>query len=165
MTSELTQPRHTVGSIAQNALVTLTLAFLVLGDVLAFNQLATQSATDAILQLLVFAIGGAGFVAFLRQAVFGTTPKERLLALIPGAVSAAALIGWKMQFPVGWSITVTAVAAVAVATVVVRQLWSPSAERDGDAAQLLGLLCLAQTIVFVYFAVLATADASSTLFG
>ena len=80
-------------------------------------------------------------------------------------MSAAALIGWKMQFPVGWSITVTAVAAVAVATVVVRQLWSPSAERDGDAAQLLGLLCLAQTIVFVYFAVLATADASSTLFG
>jgi len=165
MTSELTRPRRSAGSIAQNALVTLTLAFLMLGDVLAFNQLATQSATDAILQVLVFSIGGAGFVEFIRQAIFGPTIKERLFALVPGAVSVAALIGWKLQFPVGWSITVTAIAAVALATVVVRQLWSPSAERDGDAAQLFGLLCLAQTIVFVYFAVLATADASSNLFG
>ncbi|MCX6509325.1 MAG: hypothetical protein NT081_00735 [Actinobacteria bacterium] len=165
MTSELTRPRRAAGAIAQIAMITLTLAFLVLGDVLAFNQIATQSATDAIVQVMVFSIGGAGFVEFIRQAVFGPTIKERLFALVPGAVSVAALIGWKLQFPVGWSIMVTAIAAVALATVVVRKLWSPSTERDGDATQLLGLLCLAQTTVFVYVAVLATADASSNLFG
>lgn len=165
MTSEPTRPRATAGSIAQIVLVTLTLVFLVLGDVLAFNQIATQSATDAILPVMVFSIGGAGFVEFIRQAVFGPTMKDRLFALVPGAVSAAALIGWKMQFPVGWSIVVTAIAATALATVVVRKLWSPSAGGDGDATQLIGLLCLAQTIVFVYLAVLAAADASSNLFG
>lgn len=165
MTSEPTRPRATAGSIAQIVLVTLTLAFLVLGDILAFNQIATQSATDAILPMMVFSIGGAGFVEFIRQAIFGATMKERLFALVPGALSVAALIGWKLQFPVIWSITVTAIAAAALAAVVVRKLWSPSDERDGDAAQLLGLLCLAQTIVFVYIAVLAAADASSNLFG
>ena len=115
--------------------------------------------------MIVFSIGGAGFVEFIRQAVFGATMKERLFALVPGVVSAAALIGWKMQFPVGWSIIVTALAAAALATVVVRKLWSPSTGGDGDATQLIGLLCLAQTIVFVYLAVLAAADASSNLFG
>jgi len=165
MTSEPTRSRHTAGSIAQIALVTLSLVFLVLGDVLAFNQIATQSATDAIVQLMVFSIGGAGFVEFIRQAVFGSTMNERLFALVPGAVSAAALIGWKLQFPVGWSIMVTAIAAAALATVVVRKLWSPSNEQDRDFVQFLGLLCLAQTIVFVYVAVLAAADASSNLSG
>lgn len=165
MTSEPSRPRATADSIAQIVLVTLTLAFLVLGDVLAFNQIATQSATDAILPMMVFSIGGAGFVEFIRQAVFGPTMKERLFALVPGVVSAGALIGWKLQFPVIWSIVVTAIAAAALATVVVRKLWSPSTGGDGDATQLIGLLCLAQTIVFVYLAVLAAADASSNLFG
>ena len=165
MTSEPTRPRAKAGSIAQIVLVTLTLVFLVLGDVLAFNQIATQSSTDAILQLMVFSIGGAGFVEFIRQAVFGPTMKDRLFALVPGAVSAAALIGWKLQFPVGWSVMVTAIAAAALATVVVRRLWGPSDEQDRDSAQFLGLLCLAQTIIFVYVAVLAAADASSNLFG
>jgi hypothetical protein len=165
MTSELKRSRHTVGSIAQIVLTTLTLAFLVLGDVLAFNQIATQSATDAIVQVMVFSIGGAGFVEFIRQAVFGSMMRERLFALVPGAVSAAALIGWKLQFPVSWSIMVTAIAATALASVVVPKLWRPSTEKDGDTAQFLGLLCLAQTIVFVYVAVLAAADASSNLFG
>ena len=165
MTSEPTRPRAKAGSIAQIVLVTLTLVFLVLGDVLAFNQIATQSATDAILPMMVFSIGGAGFVEFIRQAVFGPTMKERLFALVPGVVSAAALIGWKLQFPVGWSIMVTALAAAALATVVVRRLWGPSDEQDRDSAQFLGLLCLAQTIIFVYVAVLAAADASSNLFG
>ena len=114
---------------------------------------------------MVFSIGGAGFVEFIRQAVFGPTMKERLFALVPGVVSAAALIGWKLQFPVGWSIMVTALAAAALATVVVRRLWGPSDEQDRDSAQFLGLLCLAQTIIFVYVAVLAAADASSNLFG
>ena len=114
---------------------------------------------------MVFSIGGAGFVEFIRQAVFGPTMKDRLFALVPGAVSAAALIGWKLQFPVGWSVMVTAIAAAALATVVVRRLWGPSDEQDRDSTQFLGLLCLAQTIVFVYVAVLAAADASSNLFG
>ena len=165
MTSELSRPRATAGSIAQIVLVTLTLVFLVLGDVLALNQIATQSATDAILPMMVFSIGGAGFVEFIRQAVFGPTMKERLLALVPGVVSAGALIGWLLQFPVIWSIMVTAIAAAALATVVVRKLWSPSTEQDRDSVQFLGLLCLAQTTVFVYVAVLGAADASSNLFG
>ena len=66
MTTELTRSQRSLRSVTQSVILTFSLLLLVLADVLAFNQFATQSATDAILQIVVFAVGGAGLFEFLR---------------------------------------------------------------------------------------------------
>jgi hypothetical protein len=60
MTTKLTPSQRSLRSGIQSVLLTFSLLLLVLADVLAFNQFATKSATDAILQIVVFAVGGAG---------------------------------------------------------------------------------------------------------
>jgi len=164
MTTELTRSRRSLRSVAQSVLLSMSLLLLVLADVLAFNQFATQSATDAIIQIIVFAVGGAGLFEFLRRALCCTSTVDRWSAIVPGALSAGAFIAWRMQAPVGGLVIITIASAAFLGVIAVRSLWGPESSKVSESVQLLGLLCLAQTIVLVYVAVLATVDASSVLF-
>jgi hypothetical protein len=79
-------------------------------------------------------------------------------------LSAAAFIAWRLHAPVGWLVIITIASAAFLGTIAVRSLWGPESRKVSESAQLIGLLCLAQTIVLVYVAVLAAVDASSVLF-
>ncbi len=164
MTTELTRSQRSLRSVTQSVILTFSLLLLVLADVLAFNQFATQSATDAILQIVVFAVGGAGLFEFLRRVLCCTSATGRRSAIVPGALSTAAFIAWRLHAPVGWLVIITIASAAFLGTIAVRSLWGPESRKVSESVQLLGLLCLAQTIVLVYVAVLAAVDASSVLF-
>jgi hypothetical protein len=164
MTTELTRSRRSLRSVAQSVLLSMSLLLLVLADVLAFNQFATQSATDAIIQIIVFAVGGAGLFEFLRRALCCTSTVDRWSAIVPGALSAGAFIAWRMQAPVGWLVIITIASAAFLGVIAVRSLWGPENSKVSESGQLVGLLCLAQTIVLVYVAVLAAVDAGPVLF-
>lgn len=164
MTTELTRSRRSLRSVAQSVLLSISLLLLILADVLAFNQFATQSATDAILQIVVFAVGGAGLFEFLRRVLGCTSAAGRWSAIVPGALSAGAFIAWLLHAPVGWLVIITIASAAFLGTVAVRSLWGPEDRKVSESAQLVGLLCLAQTIVLLYVAALAAVDASSVLF-
>jgi hypothetical protein len=79
-------------------------------------------------------------------------------------MSAGAFIAWHMHAPVGWLVIITIASAAFLGTIAVRSLWGPESRKVSESAQLVGLLCLAQTIVLVYVAALAAIDASSVLF-
>ena len=164
MTTELTRSQRSLRSVTQSVILTFSLLLLVLADVLAFNQFATQSATDAILQIVVFAVGGAGLFEFLRRVLCCTSATGRRSAIVPGALSTAAFIAWRLHAPVGWLVIITIASAAFLGTIAVRSLWGPESRKISESAQLVGLFCLAQTIVLVYVAVLAAVDASSVLF-
>ncbi len=164
MTTELTSTKHPLQSILQAAFLTGSLTLLVLADVLALNQIATQSATDAILQVVVFAIGGAGLFEFLRRMLCSRTAVARWTAIIPAALSIAAFGAWRAQVSVGWFVIITLAATAFLAAITIRSLWGSENDEDSASLQLIGLFCLAQTIVFVYVAALAAIDAGSTIF-
>jgi hypothetical protein len=69
-----------------------------------------------------------------------------------------------MQAPVGWLVIITIASAAFLGIIAVRSLWGPENSKVSESSQLVGLLCLAQTIVLIYVAVLAAVDASSVLF-
>jgi hypothetical protein len=164
MTTELSRPQRSLRSATQSVLLSISLLLLVLADVLAFNQFATQSATDAILQIIVFAVCGAGLLEFLRRVLCCDSAAGRWSAIFPGVLSAGAFIAWRMHAPVGWLVIITIASAAFLGTIAVRSLWGPESRKVSESAQLVGLLCLAQTIVLVYVAALAAIDASSVLF-
>ena len=164
MTTELTRSQRSLRSVTQSVILTFSLLLLVLADVLAFNQFATQSATDAIFQIVVFAVGGAGLFEFLRRVLCGTSAAGRWSAIVPGALCAGAVIAWLMHAPVGWLVIITIASAGFLGTIAVRSLWGAENRKISESAQLVGLLCLAQTLILLYVAVLATVDASSVLF-
>lgn len=151
-------------SSLNSALFVLVLLLVLLGDVLTFNQLATQSPTDALLQLLVFAIGGAGIVEFLRRLLAPTPTRPRASALIPGALGSAAIVAWRAQLPLGISVIITSIATIICGILAFRLLWGASRSQQAHV-EVLGLLGFAQTIVFGYVAVLAAVDGGSNLFG
>lgn len=151
-------------SSLNSALFTLVLLFVLLGDVLAFNQLATQSPTDAILQLLVFAIGGAGIVESLRRLLTQASPRSRATAVVPGALGGAAIVVWRAQLPLGASLVITSIATLLCGVLAFRLLWGASRSQRAHI-EVLGLLGFAQTIVFGYLTVLAAVDGGSNLFG
>lgn len=164
MTTELSTTTRSFQATLHAVLVTCSLVSLVLADVLAFNQIATQSATDAILQVVVFAIGGAGLFEFLRRVLCSRSAAARWTAIIPGALSIAAFGAWRVQAPVGWFVLITLAATSFLAVITIRSLRSSETTEGSESIQLVGLLCLAQTIVFAYVAALAAIDAGSTLF-
>jgi fatty-acid desaturase len=165
MTTELTATKRSYQSVLQAVLLTCSLVFLVFADVLAFNQIATQSATDVILHIVVFAIGGAGIFEFLRRVLCSRSASIRWTAIIPAALSLAAFGAWRAQAPVCWFVLITLAATAFLAVITIRSFWGSENDEDSESIQLIGLLCLAQTIVFAYVAALAVIDAGSALFG
>lgn len=160
-----TEAQRTAPSRLRAVLLTTSLILVLIGDVLSFNQLATQSATDAILQTIVFSIGAAGFIEFLRRAITPVSRLERRTALVPAFLSVGSIVIWRAELPVGWSVIVTFAAAIALGTTVIQMSRRSGDEPIDDSMQLLGLLCFAQTLIFIYIAALTTADASANLFG
>ncbi|MEI7623592.1 MAG: hypothetical protein WCJ88_08550 [Actinomycetes bacterium] len=154
-------------------LVFLALAFalLILGEVLAFNQLATQSPTDAILPILVFSIGAAGVVECLRRILFPSPSRTRRSAVIPGLLGILSIAAWRAQLAGGFSVIITLGAALAWGSFAFGLLGKTSTDANtdnkptADADQILGLFSFAQTIVLTYIAVLTVIDAGPVLFG
>jgi len=151
-----TQPRAT-GGIVDTALLTVALIFVLFGDVLAFNQLATQSPTDAMVQLAVFSIGGAGVVEGLRRLLTPTLNRSRRSAIFPFLLGIASLVCWRLQAPTLWLVVLAAVASIACGILAFRTLWGAS-RSNSPAIELFGLLCLAQTLAFSYLTVLTAID-------
>jgi len=79
--------------------------------------------------------------------------------IVPGVLSGGAFIAWRIHAPVGWLVIITIASAAFLGTIAVRSLWGPESRKVSESAQLVGLLCLAQTIVLVYVATLAAVDA------
>jgi hypothetical protein len=147
-----------------SALFGIVLALILIGDVLAFNQLATQSPTDALLQLLVFAVGGAGIFEALRRLLTPLPNQSRASAFFPGLVGCAALIAWRAELPLGIWLIITSIATVASGILAFRLLWGASRSQQTHI-EILGLLGFAQTIAFGYLTVLAAVDGGAALFG
>lgn len=161
-------PSPTNSTIVRRAgslLLILAFSALLLGDVLAFNQLATQSPTDAIVQVLVFSIGAAGVIECVRRLVAPTASGTRRSAAIPGLLGVIAIAIWRAQLPVGFAVIVTLAAAVAWGATAFRLLGGATADRDTQAEQLFGLFSFAQTIVLLSIAVLTAIEAGPSLFG
>lgn len=152
-----------VPTTAAAALRGIAVVLLVLGDVLAFNQLATQSPTDAIIQLSVVGIGFAGAIDAIRRLACARTRTDRLLGLPIAMLAIAAIIGWRARWPIGSEVLTCAVAAALSVVVGLRSL--ARADRDPAASQLPGVFSLAQALVFAWFAVLAALSARAVLFG
>lgn len=136
---------------------------VVLADVLAFNQLATQSPTDGILQLTVVGVGFAGALEALRRLAFAATRFDRLLGIPLAALSALALVGWRAQWPVGVGVVCCGLTAVLVAVLGVRALSATA--RDPEASQFSAIVTVAQAMILAWFAVLAGVSAGGVLFG
>ena len=158
-------------------LLVLALLAVVLGDVMAFNQLATQSATDAIIPLLVVSIGTAMAIDGLRRIVCRRRRADLVVAAGEAVLSALAWIAWAANWPLAGSawIAIGAGALVAVGTNLFPSLpestpndTTGSAEevRPGpDLGSVVAVLGLLQAIVLVWFAVLALIDAPTGPFG
>ena len=145
---------------------TLTVVVLVgiaLADVLAFNQLATQSPIDGILQLTVVGIGFAGAVEAIRRLAFGAGLVDRLLAVPVASLSIAALLGWRANWPTGADVVLCSLAAVLLVIVGLRSL--ARVETHPTATQVPGVLAVAQALVLGWFAVLAGLSSRAALFG
>lgn len=155
--------RSRVGSAIDRLLQSLVVAIVVLADVLAFNQLATQSPIDGLLQLTVIGVGLAGSIEAVRRLVFGPAGLERLLGAPLAALGVAATIGWRAQWPVGAGVLACALAAIVVAVIGVRALAVTA--RSADTSQFVAILTVAQAMILVWFALLAGADARGVLFG
>ena len=148
-----------------SALLVAAFAMLLLGDVLAFNQLATQSPTDAIVQIVVFSIGAAGIIECIRRLAAPTSTCPRRSAIVPGLLGTLALATWRAQLPAGIAVILTIAAAIAWGASTFRLLGGSEADQNTDNRQILGLFSFAQTIVLAYVAVLTAIDAGPTLFG
>jgi hypothetical protein len=163
-TADAASSNRSFSTSLNSALFVLVLLLVLFGDVLAFNQLATQSPTDALLQLLVFAIGGAGIIESLRRLLTPAPTRSRASALIPGALGIAAVVVWRAELPLGISLIITSIATIISGVLAFRLLWGASRSQQAHV-EVLGLLGLAQTITFGYLTVLAAVDGGSSLFG
>lgn len=155
--------RSRPASILDRVLRPIVYGLVVLADVLAFNQLATQSPTDGIMQLTVVGVGFAGALEAVRRLASAHSTADRLLGLPFGGLALLAIVGWRAQWPVGAGVVICGLAAVVVAVLGVRAMAATS--RDPEASQFLAILTVAQALILAWFAVLAGVDARAVLFG
>ena len=144
---------------ADAALGIVIMVVAVLADVLAFNQFATQSAIDAIVQLSFVGVGIGGALEALRRLVLGPTVVDRLLGVPLAVASVVALAGWRAQWPIGWSVLCCLVAGIVVMAIGARRM--ARSERTSAVA----VLTLTQAMVLLWFAAVVAVDARGVLFG
>ena len=149
--------------VVDGVLRTLVYAIVVLADTLAFNQLATQSPTDGILQLTVVGVGFAGGLEAIRRLVLARSRTDRLLGAPLAALAALAIVGWRAQWPSGAGVVACGLTAVVVGVIGSRAMAATS--RDPEASQFLAILTVTQALILAWFAVLAGVDARAVLFG
>ena len=144
----------------------LVIAFVIaiFGDVVGFNQLATQSTFDAIIQLCVFVVGFAGVVEAARRLVFARRSSDRLIGIAFAVLSLAAIITWSAGWATGVQSLVVLIGGLLVAACGVTVLWQNRHEHSSESSQVGGLLALAQGVVMVWFSVLALGAINGPLF-
>ena len=143
----------------------LMLVVVLVGDTMAFNQLATQSATDAILPILVLSVGVTFALEAVRRIVCRRDRADVAIAVASGIVSGLGWIAWTAYWPLaGAAWIVIAAAALGGVATNVRPL-VPTAHPRQDLGGAVAVLGLLQTIVLTYFAVLALVDAPTGPFG
>ena len=150
-----------VRAIIMRLLASITFLVLVLADALAFNQLATQSPTDGIIQLSVVGVGFGGMLTALTMLVAARPRVLLALAPIVGAVAALTLIGWRAQWPIG-----TAVVACGISAITWGVVASVGRGPDGrPPSRFVTSVAIAQAVIALWFAVLVGIDAHAVLFG
>lgn len=166
------RPRRRRVRVVDEVLYTCAATIAVFADVLAFNQVATQSPTDGILQLVVVGVGLAGGIEAIRRLALASDRTDRLLGLPLAALSILAVIGWRAGWPVGGAVIVSAATAVVVGVIGARASLALRAEDDGPSgrpepgsSQFAVILTIAQAMVLAWFAILTAASARGVLFG
>lgn len=138
-------------------LTVAALAIAVFGDILAFNQLATQSPIDANLVLMIFVVGFAGLVEGLRRAIVGGDTTARLIGVGILALAALSLVAWLDRWSTETQGLIVLAAAIVLGLLSGSLLWRHRRDDADGGAQLVGLLALGQAIIAMWFGVLAIA--------
>jgi len=136
------------------------------GYVLGFNQLATQSAIDAVAPVALFSAGFGGLVnGFRRIFIDPVSSGLRAIGLAQILIAVCAIITVVSHLHVSQQAiaTASAAAAGALALVMTRRLHShgPAEARD----QIRSFADLAQTLLLAYFSVLALVEGNIGPFG
>lgn len=137
-----------------HGLVILVFAIAIFGDVLAFNQLATQSPIDGNLMILVLVVGVAGVVEGLRRIALGGDTTARMIGVVLVALAAMAYVAWSVPWSTEFQGLIVIAAAVVIGLLSISLLWRQRNGEGSDMTQFAGLLALAQAIVAVWFGVL-----------
>lgn len=143
----------------------LVLAAALLSDILGFNQLTTQSPTDAIVQVIVFSVGGAGAIEAVRRIVFGRSSVERVLAIPFALLSISGFAAWCAPWSTGAMAMITAVSGLFIAGLGAATIRRNRRVTDPGAAQIISLVAMAQGLLLIYFAALAIGDINGPIFG
>jgi hypothetical protein len=169
MTETLTPPDATSGrttrSVIDATLLAAALLVAALGDVLGFNQLATQSPTDAIVQVVVVSVFAAGTIEAVRRVLFGRSILGRVLALPIALLAVDGFFAWRVPWTTGAMTLIVGGSGLLVGAIGAWTLWSNRHETDADAVQIAGLLAAAQGLLLVYFALLAVGDINAAFLG
>lgn len=152
-------------SRTQISLLVIAFVIAVFGDVLGFNQLATQSAFDAVIQICVFVIGFAGIVEAARRLVFASRRSDRLIGIAFAALSLAAIVTWAAGWSTGIQATVVILGGLLISGCGATILWGNRHEHSSESMQVAGLLALAQGLITIWFAVLAFGAINGPIFG
>lgn len=151
--------RRTIG----RTLAVVVLALAVLADTLAFNQLATQSAIDGMIQLSVLGVGATGALLALTLLFLPDPRGERALVPVSAALAVVSFIGWRAQWPIGWAVLGCAASA---AVWLVLGLRSTAWARVGPVdPRFVAVATTTQGLIFLWFAALVAIDARQVLFG
>jgi|GEM_PF-1074786 len=146
-------------------LLVAIISLAIFGDVLGFNQLATQSPIDAVLQILVFVVGAAGALEAERGFLTETKLSRRLVALGFALLSIAAFATWFAGFSTGVMATLVTLSGLLIGGVGIHTLWGQDQKISSESRQLIGFVALAQGLICVWFGLLAFAAIEGPLFG
>ena len=153
-------------SRADDIIFVVALCIAGFGYVLGFNQLATQSAIDAVPPVALFSAGLGGLVnGFRRIFIDPVSPGLRAVGLAQILIAVYAIITVVFHLHVSQQAiaTASAAAAGALALLMSRQLHS-----DGPAearVQIRSFADLAQTLLLAYFSLLALVEGNIGPFG
>ena len=136
------------------------------GYVLGFNQLATQSAIDAVAPVALFSAGLGGLVnGFRRIFIDPASSGLRAIGLAQILIAVYAMLTVVLHLHVSQQAiaTASAAAAGALALVVTRRRRSDATAEARD--QIRSFADLAQTLLLTYFALLALVEGNIGPFG
>lgn len=151
--------RHTIGVVLQAAV----LVALVLADVLAFNQLTTQSAIDGIIQLSVVGVGAGGVLLAAALLVLPLPAVERTLAPLVALLAVSTLAGWRGGWPIGWAVLACAISGIV--WILLGSRWSARARLVTGRSRTPATIAVLQGVISLWFAMLVAIDARHILFG
>jgi len=136
------------------------------GFVLGFNQVATQSAIDAVAPVALFSAGFAGLVNGFRRILFGSFSSSlRVISVAEMLIAIYAVATVAFHLHVSQQAIATALAAAIGALAVLR---SKRLHSDGPPEardQIRSFADLAQVLLLAYFSLLAFSEGNIGPFG